>query len=519
MKKLISIILAFLLCLGMLSACGSGDQSGNNETTASGSSNETNPSNNTNQNSSQNGFVFNDHSEIALGSPDTPLDPQQVYDNLTYNYKMFYGDYRILGGDAGEEAYAKEMEQIPYPGEYSDTIAAVPFKLTAGPHSMTHVIGMVKEKQFLCAYFYNGGGNLDYEYCAYTVDGNTITLNPVDDFEYIQEENRIRYRMTDVFLTYEFSFKGRDLTLSDGKNSVTMRCGMEVYTDTPRISVENYVSGNSPMLEEADKITMFWGTDYPSRIYLDSEVPENDGYCSAHMSDDGLITITTPNGKTHQFVYFYCNNDGIILTDGETTYYYNDDYSDRHGSSLYDNLTMEAMDKLENMSEEKLEEIIEKKEDLLTDLAVAFEEAGISVTVNQETGEITLDAAVLFPVNEYAVSEEGKALLKQFIAVYTGVVFNEKYDGFLSNIMVEGHTDSSGDYATNETLSLNRATSVMEFCLSEECQVDASYVDALADMLQAVGYASDKLIYDEAGNEDMAASRRVCFRFIINLDQ
>lgn len=519
MKKLLSLFLALLLCLGMLSACGSGDQPGSSkESNAPDTGNEQGSQSGNQTPSAEDGFYFNQNSVVTLGSPAAPLNPQEVYDNLTYNHKMFYGNYRILGGEAGEEAFAKEMEQIPYPGEYSDTISAVPFQIIAGPHSMTHVIGMVKEKPFLCAYFYNGNGNLDYEYCAYTVSGNTITLNPVDDFKYIEEENRIRYVMTDVFLEYEFSFKGRELTLSDGKNSVTMRCGMEVYTDTPRIYVEHYASGTSDMLENAEKISMFWGTDYESRIYTDSEVPENNGYCSAHMSEDGLFTVTTPNGNTHQFVYFYCDNDGLILTDGDMTYYYNDDYSDRHGGSLYDNLTMEDMDKLDNMSEEDLEEIMEKKEDLLTDLAAAFENAGISVTVDQETGEITLDAAVLFPVNEYAVSQEGKELLKQFMAVYTGVVFDEKYDGFLSKIMVEGHTDSSGDYATNETLSLNRATSVLEFCLSEECQVDASYADALTDMLQAVGYASDKLIYDTEGNEDMAASRRVCFRFIINLE-
>lgn len=107
---------------------------------------------------------------------------------------------------------------------------------------------------------------------------------------------------------------------------------------------------------------------------------------------------------------------------------------------------------------------------------------------------------MLFPVGEYAVSEEGKALLKSFIGVYTGVVFNEKYDGFLSKIMVEGHTDSTGDYDKNQTLSQNRADSVKTLCL------------------EYGGDYADKLIVDASGKEDQAASRRVCFRFVINLN-
>jgi chemotaxis protein MotB len=221
------------------------------------------------------------------------------------------------------------------------------------------------------------------------------------------------------------------------------------------------------------------------------------------------------NGQNiaRQFVYFYCWNDGIILSDGQNTYYYNDTYTDRYGNQLSGNLSYEDAQKLENMGTDKLEQIVKTKDELLGELVKAFSDAGISVTINPETGEVTMDAAVLFPVGEYAVSAEGQALMQRFIQVYTGVVFDEKYSGFISKIMVEGHTDSTGNYDSNLTLSQNRANSVKALCL--EYGKDNAQ---LAQMLQAVGYSSDRLIFDASGKEDQAASRRVCFRFIINLD-
>ena len=102
--------------------------------------------------------------------------------------------------------------------------------------------------------------------------------------------------------------------------------------------------------------------------------------------------------------------------------------------------------------------------------------------------------------------------------VYTSVVFDEKYEGFISTIQVEGHTDSTGDYDANTVLSQNRAESVRTFCLSDECGINPDYMSFLNESMVAIGYSCDKLILDSRGREDQAASRRVSFRFVINLD-
>ena len=82
----------------------------------------------------------------------------------------------------------------------------------------------------------------------------------------------------------------------------------------------------------------------------------------------------------------------------------------------------------------------------------------------------------------------------------------------------EGHTDTSGSYDYNLELSQKRADAVLNFCLSDEAGLDAAYVQALSQLLTAKGYSYDYPVYDENGEVDMDASRRVSFRFVVNVE-
>jgi len=169
------------------------------------------------------------------------------------------------------------------------------------------------------------------------------------------------------------------------------------------------------------------------------------------------------------------------------------------------------------MDPTKLMSIAEMKASLMADLSVAFQTSGLAVTMDSTTGEIMIDSAILFGYNEDTVSDLGKAMLDRFITVYTAVVCSEKYEGFLSAIQVEGHTDTSGTYEYNLDLSERRAWNVMEYCLSGSSGLSADTVAQLEDLMAAVGCSYDYPIYDKNGNVDMDASRRVSFRFIVDL--
>ena len=54
--------------------------------------------------------------------------------------------------------------------------------------------------------------------------------------------------------------------------------------------------------------------------------------------------------------------------------------------------------------------------------------------------------------------------------------------------------------------------------LSAECGVAEEYLQPLKDSAEAKGYSYDRPVLDASGKEDKAASRRVTFRFLINVD-
>ncbi len=106
---------------------------------------------------------------------------------------------------------------------------------------------------------------------------------------------------------------------------------------------------------------------------------------------------------------------------------------------------------------------------------------------------------------------------KKIFAMNTYVVFSENYAGFISKTMVEGHIApiEGSTYESGLALSEERANNVKDYCLSEDIGIDVS---KLATTLEAVGYSNSKPVYGADGKVDLEASRRVSFRFIVNVE-
>ena len=308
--------------------------------------------------------------------------------------------------------------------------------------------------------------------------------------------------------------------------SVAMKTMSEHFSDNGYSSVRlgGYLAEGSEPVEGLDNISIAKGKKY---AYAYFEMQDENLRCvneGATFSEDGWLLLRwtvrdEEYNETHyekQFVCFPGDGSVMVLADGENVYYYTDNYSTRELRSLTGIVAEEDQAELSQMEEEQIKEIVEKKANLIDDLAAAYEEAGLNVTIDRQTGEIAMDSTVLFGVNKADISQEGAVFLQKFMQVYASVVFSDAYTDFVSKIMVEGHTDTSGEYDMNLELSQKRAEGVLNYCLSEECGV-AEYAQALAAMMQAQGYSYDRPVYDEAGNVDMEASRRVSFRFIINV--
>lgn len=169
------------------------------------------------------------------------------------------------------------------------------------------------------------------------------------------------------------------------------------------------------------------------------------------------------------------------------------------------------------VNEAQLADLVQKKENLLNDLIASFEKEGVKVTVNKETGELSMDSSVLFGGDSSELTADGKAFLDKFVRAYTAIAYSDEYDGFISKTFVEGHTAPTADatYAGDMQLSVDRATNVKNYCVST---TDGAAVKHFSDNLEAVGYSNSQPVYTADGSVDMAASRRVSFRFMLNID-
>lgn len=499
-KKWLTLLLAALMLLTMV-ACGS-KQAGSDD-------------------ADWVGFEFKNKNSVELGDPAKELNPQSVYDGLTYTAPMFYGHYQLKGGEEAEDAFAEDISYttVTLGGEEAQ-LSVLPFEITAGKHSMSHVITYVQEYEWMQLYLKKKVGDsvyLDSVFCAYTIEGNTLKLKPLDTYEYDKEQKKISYSFADFEWTYEFAFKGRKLTMKNGDDSVTLD-GALASGDVDFACVDAYISDEGPMIDNLLSFDFYYSSDNDHvRFYVETADDETSYTGCGLMEENGLFTFTVPlesGTKTYQFVYFYAYNDGLVLTDGTHTYYYNDDWSDRCTDELNKYLSEDMTGKLDDLTESELEALVEKKENLMDDLVDAFEDAGISVSVNDKTGELAMDASVLFGGDSAELTADGKAFLNKFVAAYSAIVFSDKYEGFVAKTMVEGHAAPvAGDtYESALPFSKKRADNVRAYCLSLDSDLSTA-------SLEAVGYSNSKPIKDANGKVDMAASRRVSFRFIINLGE
>jgi outer membrane protein OmpA-like peptidoglycan-associated protein len=133
-----------------------------------------------------------------------------------------------------------------------------------------------------------------------------------------------------------------------------------------------------------------------------------------------------------------------------------------------------------------------------------------TVGIDPDTGKVTMESSFLFDIESSKLSAEGKAYLDGFLDVYSAIILSDAYSGYISKIIIEGHTDTDGSYSYNQTLSEQRANSVAEHCIARN--------PLLADVIETEGCSYDYPVYNKDGSVNMAKSRRVTFRFTLTVD-
>ena len=167
----------------------------------------------------------------------------------------------------------------------------------------------------------------------------------------------------------------------------------------------------------------------------------------------------------------------------------------------------------------KKEEIIESftglKKNIISKIQKDFEERGIKVDIDPQTGTIKIDDKILFNTGEYLLKPEGKKYLNDFVPIYINLLLNdEEVKKELSQIIIEGHTDDVGSYIYNMELSQKRAFEVIKYIYDEMPNFKGK--EELKSYITANGRSNIKVLRDNSGNIDRDKSRRVEFQFEIN---
>ena len=160
----------------------------------------------------------------------------------------------------------------------------------------------------------------------------------------------------------------------------------------------------------------------------------------------------------------------------------------------------------------KIDAMVGVRTRIIQELSVALTSANLKAYVDKNTGAITLDSAVLFKTNSSSIQEDGKALLNRFIPVYLNVLLQPQYADYLGEIIIEGHTDTVGNYMNNLELSQDRALSVAKYCL-ELPSLNGEQQAKLRSILTATGKSWSNPVYNADGTVNLDASRRVEFKF------
>ena len=130
------------------------------------------------------------------------------------------------------------------------------------------------------------------------------------------------------------------------------------------------------------------------------------------------------------------------------------------------------------------------------EIVVAPTAVSVTATVDDK---IVISAAVLFEFDSAALSSDGKAIIDERIATYKGRAKNTV------DIMVVGHTDSTGPEAYNQALSERRAQAVAEYL--------ESHTDLPDEEIEVIGKGESDPVADNSTREGRAMNRRVDIGF------
>ena len=162
----------------------------------------------------------------------------------------------------------------------------------------------------------------------------------------------------------------------------------------------------------------------------------------------------------------------------------------------------------------QIDQIIGVKADVIEALKNEFSKNNINVDIDAQTGALTLEARVMFDYDQAELTDAGKQALEQILPIYCKVLLQDDYMKYLAEIIIDGYTDTDGDYSYNLQLSQQRSLAVAQYLLDIQGNfLDATQSQNLEKYLTVNGHSMANPVLDANGNVDKDASRRVEVKF------
>ena len=162
--------------------------------------------------------------------------------------------------------------------------------------------------------------------------------------------------------------------------------------------------------------------------------------------------------------------------------------------------------------QQRIDSLVGIKTSIIQDLSKALTQSNLRASVDSTTGDIVLESAIFFDTGKYKIKDSGAELLNKFLPVYFSVLLQDKYKDYLAEIIIEGHTDTVGEYMKNLELSQDRALAVAKFCFKQS-KLSDNELKTLQSILTAKGRSFSNPILNPDGSINLEKSRRVEFKF------
>ena len=143
-----------------------------------------------------------------------------------------------------------------------------------------------------------------------------------------------------------------------------------------------------------------------------------------------------------------------------------------------------------------------------------FSKNNINVDIDAQTGALTLEASVMFDYDQAELTDSGKQALEQILPIYCKVLLQDDYKDYLAEIIIDGYTDTDGDYSYNLQLSQQRSLAVAQYLIDIQGNfLNDEQSQELEKYLTVNGHSMANPVLDANGNVDKDASRRVSASF------